>query len=161
MKALRSTAPGSEVKLPAPVCPVKYLSNRNVMMPCWARTPATSLRVCGVMLLAGWFPSRSVGPLPASSSAAARCWPLWCAGISSVPYVFVPSTANETSLLAAATSPEPDPDPDPDPPAAPALEQAASPAQSSAAAAAARTTRMELFLPRASGALLSSQPQNG
>jgi hypothetical protein len=77
--------PGSDAKVPAPVCPVKYLSNRSVMMPCWASTPATSFRVCGVMFWDGWLPSRSVGPLPASSSAAARCWPLRCAGISSVP----------------------------------------------------------------------------
>ena len=72
----------------------------------------------------------------------------------------LPSTVNETSWLVAATcadTGEFDADePDPDPLATPPPEQAASPAHSSAAAAAACTTRMALFLPVASGALLGS-----
>jgi hypothetical protein len=57
-------------------------------------------RVRGVV---SWLPLRSVGPLPASSSAAARCWPVRWAGICNVPYVVVPSTSNDTSVVLAAT----------------------------------------------------------
>ena len=50
------------------------------------------------------FPFRSVGPLPASSSAAASRCPDRCAGMSSVASVMVPPTANETLRLTAATA---------------------------------------------------------
>src|ERR1039457_2578680 len=103
MKADRVMEPGSAAKVPAPVCPAKYLSNRRLMMPSWARSAAISCRVCGDSPAPASSPLRSVGPLPASSSAAARCWPTRCAGTSSVPYVVVPPATKETVRLAAAT----------------------------------------------------------
>ncbi|GAB3927821.1 hypothetical protein GCM10011575_10860 [Microlunatus endophyticus] len=56
----------------------------------------------GVTPALGWFPSRSFGPLPEINSAAANLWPPGRAGTSSVPYVFVPLTWNDTSVLVVA-----------------------------------------------------------
>ena len=91
-------------KAPPPVRPLKYLSNRRLMMPIRASSPAISCRMYGVKPAPMSFPFRSVGPLPASSSAAASRCPDRCAGTSSVPYVVVPPTTNETSRLTAATA---------------------------------------------------------
>ena len=98
--------PGSAAKVPPPVTPLKYLSKRRLMMPLAASTPAISCRVPGIRPTPMSFPLRSVGPLPASSSAAASRCPDRCAGMSSVPYVVVPATVNETLRLTAATCPE-------------------------------------------------------
>ena len=92
-------------KAPPPVSPLKYLSNRRLMMPVRASTPAISCRVYGARFAAMSFPFRSVGPLPASSSAAASRCPDRCAGMSSVASVVVPPTANETLRLSRRDRP--------------------------------------------------------
>src|SRR6266704_820468 len=62
MKASRSMRPGSAAYAPAPVRPVKYLSKRRLMMPCWARTSAIRASVRGFTSSAGTSPLRSVAP---------------------------------------------------------------------------------------------------
>src|ERR1017187_6198012 len=147
MKAFRVIEPGSEAKVPAPVWPAKYLSNRRLMMPSWASSPAISCRVCGDSPAPTSSPLRSVGSLPAISSAGARRWPARCAGTSSVPYVGVQATTKETLWLAAATCCE-DPEPDTAPvPVRLAELHATSTVPTTAASTARYTVRLAMRMP--------------
>src|SRR6478735_2379672 len=72
-------------------------------MPSPSSVSANRARVSGADM-DGWLPSRSVGPLPGSNSAARSRCPARCSGTRRVPYTVVPSAVKTISRSAAGTS---------------------------------------------------------